>query len=185
MLRISLPALNLLLRILSAALIMILMRRKTLIDPMIESKRSKIASMERALEKLKIEVGALEQARVVVAAEPAPTRGRPKANGIEGKKRGRSISEGWKRTLAAIAVKGSGGATLDQIAELAAAHGIELKRSTLRAQMSNYVKRGYLGRTGEGNFFIGLRGLTVAGLQKVSGTSAQTDVPENGGFEKA
>ena len=168
-----------LLTILSAALNLIRMRRKTLIDPLIEAKRSKIASMERALEKLKIELAVLEQARVVVAAEP-PARSKPKANGPEPKKRGRSISEGWKRTLAAIALKGGDGATLNEIAGIAAAQGIELKRPTLRAQMSNYVKRGYLGRTGEGNFFIALRGLTVAGLQSVSGTPAQTGVPENG-----
>jgi len=159
-------ALNLLLRILSASLSMIPMRRKTPIDTLIESKRSKIASMERALEKLKIEVGALEQARTVVAAEPAPTRRPPtRSNGAEGtKRRGRSLSEGWKRVLAAIAHKGSGGASLDEISDLAVAQGIEIKRPTLRAQMSNYVTRGYLGRTGEGKFFIALHGLAVAGL---------------------
>jgi hypothetical protein len=154
-----------LLRILSAALNMILMRRKTPIDSLIEGKKAKIVSMERALEKLKIEVGALEQARTVVAAEPAPAR-RPRSNGThEPKRRGRSISEGWKRTLAGIALKTSEGASLDEISQIAAAQGIELKRPTLRAQMSNYVKRGYLGRTGEGKFFIALRGLAIAGLQ--------------------
>jgi hypothetical protein len=172
-------ALEMLLRILSAALNMILMRRKTLIDPMIESKRSKIASMERALDKLRIEVAALEQARTVMAAEPAPTR-RGRSNGIaaSGKRRGRSLSEGWKRVLAAIALKGADGASLDEISQFAVAQGIELKRATLRAQMSNYVKRTYLGRTGDGKFFIALNGLTVAGLQgppngetQVSGSS--------------
>lgn len=174
---------KMLLTILSAPLNMIPMRRKTPIDAMIEAKQSKIASMERAIAKLRIEVGALEQAREVVAAEPFPTRSSSRANGTqESKKRGRSLSEGWKRILAAIAHKGSNGASLDEIAMLCVANGIDLKRPTLRAQMSNYVKRGYLGRTGEGNFFIALRGLTVAGLQSVSGTPAQTGVPENGGL---
>jgi len=142
------------------------MRRKTPLDALIETKRSKIASMERALEKLKIEVGALEQARVVVAAEPSPVRSKARTNGTAGgKKRGRSISESWKRVLAAIAHKGAAGASLDEIYAICHAQDIELKRPTLRAQMSNYVKRGYLGRSGEGNFFIALAGLTVAGLQ--------------------
>jgi hypothetical protein len=156
---------------------MILMRRKTLIDPMIEAKRSKIAATERMLEKLKIELAMLEQARVVVAAEPAPSsRSRPRTNGAAtatGKKRGRSLSENWKRVLIAIASKGSSGATLDQIALFAAGQGIKPNRSALRAQMSNYVKGGYLGRTGEGNFFIALRGLSVAGLQAPASGDAQ------------
>lgn len=171
---------------------MIRMRRKTPIDSLIEAKQSKIASMERALEKLKIEVGALEQARTVVAAEPAPTRGRPRANGVPTgeKRRGRSLSEGWKRVLAAIAFKGADGCGLDEISAICVAQNIDLKRPTLRAQMSNYVKRGYLGRTGKGHFFIALRGLQVAGLEtppnaqvsgesrKETGTPAQTGAPE-------
>jgi hypothetical protein len=149
---------------------MILMRRKTPIDSLIDAKRSKIASMERALEKLKIEVGALEQARTVVAAEPAPSRGRSRTNGVAtGKRRGRSLSEGWKRVLAVIAQKGQDGASLDEIAAICAASNIELKRPTLRAQMSNYVKRTYLCRTERGNFAIALNGIHVAGLSNTDG----------------
>jgi hypothetical protein len=156
---------------------MIRMRRKTPIDSLIETKRSKIASMERAVEKLKIEVGALENARTIIAAEPAPSRSRSRANGpTTNKKRGRSISEGWKQVLAAIALKGNTGASLDEIAEYAVAQNIELKRPTLRAQMSNYVKRTYLGRTPEGNFFIALNGLTVAGLQSPPNQEADFSV---------
>ena len=80
------------------------------------------------------------------------------------KRRGRSISEGWKHVLATIAKSGNEGATLDEIFAWCGQFGIRLQRPTLRAQMSTYIKRGYLGRTGEGRFFIALHGLTVAGL---------------------
>jgi len=137
------------------------------IDRLIEAKEAKVASIERALEKLKIELSVLREARQAIAetATALSEPGAMEAAVIAEPRRGRSISEGWKRVLAAIAHKGSDGASLDEIAMLCIANGIDLKRPTLRAQMSNYVKRGYLGRTGEGNFFIALHGLTVAGLQ--------------------
>lgn len=159
------------------------------IDGLIEAAEAKAASLERALAKLQIELATLRKARDAVAEgdtiELLPS-GHDKPVVIEGK-RGRSLSEGWKRVLAAIAHKGrSDGIGLDQIHALCLANDIEIKRPTLRAQMSNYVKRGYLGRTGQGNFFIALRGLEVAGLQRppeVSGTPAQTSAPENGGVK--
>jgi hypothetical protein len=92
------------------------------------------------------------------------------------------LSADWKAVLRAIAARRNDGASLDEIEGFCRQNSISIKRPTLRAQMSNYVKRGYLGRTGEGRFFIALHGLTVAGLQgppEDSGTPAQTGVPEN------
>lgn len=153
------------------------------IDRLIEAKEAKIALAEKAIGKLRIEISALRQAREAVA-ESGEVVSRPngKAKSIEPRK-GRSISDAWKRTLAAIGLKYAVGASLDEIARFAAAQGIELKRPTLRAQMSNYVKRDYLERTGDGNFSITQRGAILAGLEgppEVSGTPAQTGAPENG-----
>ena len=142
---------------------------KNPIDRLIEAKEAKIASAERTIGKFKIEIAALREAKQAVSTTihaiiNAPPRKR------------RSISEGWKRVLAAIALKGADGCGLDEISAICVVQNIDLKRPTLRAQMSNYVKRGYLGRTGKGHFFIALHGLQVAGLEtppntQVSGES--------------
>jgi len=135
---------------------------KNPIDRLIEAKEAKIATAERSIGKLKIEIAALREARQAVTdgtkstSIPAPA--------LE-PRRGRSLSAQWKQVLTDIAHVGAGGADLDNILLLCERHNIHLKRPTLRAQMSNYVKRGYLGRTGEGKFFIALDGLRVAGLQ--------------------
>jgi hypothetical protein len=141
---------------------------KNPIDRLIEAKEAKIASAERSIGKLKIEVAALREAREAVAESGGST---PHPNGkakdvANERKKGRSISAQWKQVLTDIAHKGaSGGVSLDELELLCIEHDIDLKRPTLRAQMSNYVKRGYLGRTGEGKFFIALHGLQVAGLE--------------------
>jgi hypothetical protein len=139
---------------------------KNPIDRLIEAKEAKIASAERSIGKLKIEVSALREAREAVA-ENGPTlrmNVKMKAASTE-RKKGRSISSQWKQVLTDIAHKGAAGVSLDELELLCIEHDIDLKRPTLRAQMSNYVKRGYLGRTGEGKFFIALQGLRVAGLE--------------------
>jgi hypothetical protein len=179
---------------------------KNPIDRLIEAKEAKIASAERSIGKLKIEVAALREARDAVAES---ARAVPRANGEagetamdselmrlarslawreedkaepspDGRKKGRSISLQWKQVLSDIACKGDAGASLDEIELFCIERDIDLKRPTLRAQMSNYVKRGYLGRTGEGKFFITLHGVKVAGLatppsgdEQVSGESRE------------
>jgi hypothetical protein len=138
---------------------------KNPIDRLIEAKEAKIAAAERAIDKHKIELAVLREAREAVALErvenltdrttPSPANGDMLDTTP---RKGRSISEGWKRVLASIAKKSSGGADLDEILKFCADHGIQLQRPTLRAQMSGYVKRGYLGRTGDGKFFLALQG---------------------------
>ncbi len=190
------------LTILSAALNMWIMKRTIApLDDMIGTTRAKIARLEKtrekvdwAIEKLKIELGAFETARKVVdEAEfgptpsgcPTPAQFREGANGVVEfieKRRGRSLSAQWKQVLTAIGKIGESGADLDQVYGLCRDNGIELKRPTLRAQMSNYVSRGYLGRTGEGRFFLTVAGLDVAGLivpasARESGAPALTGAP--------
>jgi len=151
------------------------------IDRLIEAKEAKVVSAERSLDKLKIELAVLREAREVVA-ESTTTQPRAdgKARSAPMRKKGRSISAQWKLVLTDIAHKREGGADLDEIQKFCRHRGIDLKRPTLRAQMSNYVKRGYLGGTGDGRFFIALHGLQVAGLEtppngdtKVSGESRE------------
>jgi hypothetical protein len=55
------------------------------------------------------------------------------------------------------------GASADDIFAYCGAAGIELQRPTLRAQMSNYVARGYLKRTASGVFALTPEGAKVAG----------------------
>jgi hypothetical protein len=180
------------------------MTTKHPIDRLIEAKETKIAHAERTIGKLKIEVAALREAREAVAESVGAAR-RPNGDAGEtvgdtelmrlarslawreedkaeplpdGRKKGRSISAQWKQVLTDIAQKKSDGADLDEIEQFCRQRGIDLKRPTLRAQMSNYVKRTYLGRTGEGKFFIALNGLIVAGL--MSGPNANTTVSGEG-----
>lgn len=149
------------------------MKARNPIDRLIEAKEAKLASLDRAADKLKIELSALREARQAVADETPAANGKTQSSQSNEPRRRRSISGEWKAVLIDLAQKGNGGADLDQIADMCKRHGIELLRPTLRAQMSNYVKRGYLGRTGEGNFFIALAGLEVAGLHKASGESRE------------
>ena len=153
------------------------------IDRAIEAKLAKIANAERAISKLKIEVAALREVRDAVAdvVEKSSERIHAEASSQD-RRKGRSLSAQWKQVLSDIAQHKNDGADLDQIERYCRQRGIDLKRPTLRAQMSNYVKRTYLGRTGDGKFFIAMNGLIVAGLMPagVSGTPAQTGAPENG-----
>jgi hypothetical protein len=155
--------------LISYALIFILsgMRKKHPLDILIEAKRAKIASAERTLEKARIELATLEEARAAVIDHPIkPAVARAKANGSHPKgRRGRSLSETWKKVLSRIGAKGNLGASTDDIFAYCGAEGIELKRPTLRAQMSNYVKRGYLVRTSSGVFTLTSEGAKIAEME--------------------
>jgi hypothetical protein len=140
-------------------------RKTTPIDDLIDQQLQKMAVLENELEMLQIELVGLQKARAAIAGEPLtelPSDSKTIVQfGPEERRRGRSLSDGWKRVLAAIAVVGDKGASLDEIFSFCGAEGIQLQRPTLRAQMSTYVKRGYVGRTGEGKFFIALHGLNI------------------------
>lgn len=159
------------------------MKRPTALDLYIDKKRAEKAAAVRAyeeadqlIEKLNIEITALEQARGAInAATQKPQRPKAEASAVNGEsaasetKRGRSLSEPWKKVLARIGAKGDWPATIDEIADYCVAEGIELKRPTLRAQMSNYVgKHGYLRRASEGMFLLTQKGAKVAGVKLVS-----------------
>lgn len=156
------------------------------IDRLIQANEAKIASLERTVEKLRIELVALRKAREAVAESDADTAEQP-ANGHDTTpteaKRGRSLSANWKAVLRGIEDKGGHGADLDDIERLCRRQGIEIQRSTLRAQVWGYVnRRHYLKRNVHGRFVLDNNGLEVSGLAgKESGTPAQTGAPENGG----
>jgi hypothetical protein len=140
------------------------------IDRLIEAKEARIANAEKGIGKLKIEIAALREAREAMTGAPAEgSNGVAAPRSATGNRKGRSLSAQWKQVLADIAKKGSEGADLDEIERFCRQRGIDLKRPTLRAQMSNYVKRAYLGRNENGKFFIALNGLTVAGLNPLEG----------------
>jgi hypothetical protein len=169
-----------LLTILSAALNLRLMRQKHPLARMIEEKRAAIAKIERNLERLKIEVATLEKARAAMADTPAkPNRMRAaaKANGdaTAERRRGRSISAPWKRVLAEIGLAGQDGASIDYIADVCEQNGIQIKRPTLRAQMTNYVhKQGYLSRPTKGVFVLTPKGAKIAGVKMDTGDGRET-----------
>jgi hypothetical protein len=161
------------------------MKRPTPLDLYIDKKKAEKAAAVRAyeeadqlIERLKIEIAALEQARGAInAAAQKPQR--PKeasgffmtSDSVSETKRGRSLSAPWKRVLAEIGLAGDDGASIDFIAEVCKNEGIKLKRPTLRAQMSNYVsKHGYLARPQKGVFTLTPKGAKVAGVQKEAGT---------------
>ena len=58
-----------------------------------------------------------------------------------------------------------GEADLDRILTLCKAAGLDTERQTLRSQMANYVKRGYLDRPREGVFRLTAEGSKVAALK--------------------
>jgi hypothetical protein len=121
---------------------------------------------DQLIEKLGIEINALERAYSAIrAADEKPQRSKSTRKGGKNAptKRGRSLSSGWKAVLVGLSVMGARGASLDEIASLCEKGGISLKRPTLRAQMSNYVKAGYLERVEFGRFSVTLAGLEVAG----------------------
>jgi hypothetical protein len=158
------------------------MAKQNPIDRLIEAKEARIANAERGIGKLKIEIAALREAReaMSVPAEIGNGTAAPK-HPVGERRKGRSLSAEWKQVLSDIAKKGKEGADLDEIERFCRRRGIVLKRPTLRAQMSIYVKRAYLGRNANGKFFIALNGLTVAGLNPLEGNQ---QIPGNVG-EKA
>jgi len=166
---------NTLLTILSAALNIQIMRQKHPLARMIEEKRAAIAKIERNLERLKIEVATLEKARAAMADQPSRPDHRPKGNGAShgGRRRGRSLSSTWKNVLSRIGAKGVLGSSIDDVYAYCGAEGIELKRATLRAQMSNYVKRGYLDRAQTGVFTLTSEGAKIAGVKTDTGESRE------------
>lgn len=125
---------------------------------------------DQLIEKLMIEIAALERAYSAIR-EAAEKPQRPKASGGDSTattKRGRSISESWKQVLFHISQKKQDGASIDEIYAFCKAEGIELKRPTLRAQMSNYVnKHGYLASTVRGRFEITPKGREIAETVKI------------------
>jgi hypothetical protein len=175
--------------------------RKDPIEALIDEKRAQINAAVKTLEdadqlieRLKIEIEALCQARGAInRAKQKPPRPQAGAfttgNGqddVPEVKRGRSLSESWKKVLARIGAKGAFGASIDDIAAYCLAEDIKLKRPTLRAQMSNYVaKHGYLARPAEGVFTLTPEGAKIAGVkigtdgrQKEAGNPALTGFPE-------
>ena len=162
---------NALLTILSARSILSGMRQKHPLDPMIEAKRASVARLERTLEKLRIQIATLEKAREVVIDQPARHKTNGAARAPSEGRRGRSLSRTWKNVLGRIGTKGNLGASIDDVYAYCGAEGIELKRPTLRAQMSNYVKRGYLDRTSTGVFMLTHEGAKIAGSKTDTGES--------------
>ncbi len=141
---------------------------------LIAVKHAEIREAERALEKLRIELAALEQAHAAVSDL---TMGSRLLHGQKSRK-GRSLSERWKRVLLTLRPYGEAGATSDEIAGVCAAEGIKIERHTLRSQMTNYVKRGYLERPRDGVFRLTSEGARAAGVQ--SWTGVENAPPEPG-----
>jgi hypothetical protein len=141
------------------------MARRTPIDHLIETKRNKIAAAERALDKLRIELTTLQQARDAFTADPGgkrpPSRSRSNGRHLEPRRR-RGISDAWKRVLVCIDLKGTEGATTKEIAAFCAREGIEITRPSLRAQTFAYVKNGLLERVATGVFRLTTRGTEIA-----------------------
>lgn len=138
------------------------------LDSLIAAKRAEVVDAERVLERLRIELTTLERAHAAVAETPAQRRRNGRQRG-KGSGRGRSLSEGWKTVLFSIASHGAAGATSDQIQGYCVAAGIKIERDTLRGQMSNYVKRGYLERPQDGVFRLTAKGAAAAGMKSWTG----------------
>lgn len=141
------------------------------LDGLLAAKRKDVADAEQALAKLKIELATLEQAHA--AAEP---RGRRAAR-TKGRK-GRPLSENWKRVLRAISSAKESGAKLDDIEKMCAAEGIKINRATMRGQLANYVNRGLVERVHEGFFRLTIEGARAAGMESWSGVE---NAPLTGG----
>jgi hypothetical protein len=185
---------------LCAMLILRDMVRKTPIDALIDAKLEELAALDNSREILQIELNALMSARAAITGEVTLEEVTSGASSVRRgssadseKKRGRSLSDNWKQVLAAIGEKGPEGADLDQIFRFCGEHGIELQRPTLRAQMSGYVKRGYVSSNGNGRFFIAHLGACMVNQAKADaqinghskgkkeiGTPALTGVPSKG-----
>jgi hypothetical protein len=133
----------------------------------LQAAREAYEAADQLTEKLAIEISALERAYWATkeATSPKPRRPKKEGQGSDAEtKRGRSISEQWKKVLFHISQKPDGAATIDEIYSFCKREGIVLKRPTLRAQMSNYVnKHGYLASTMiRGRFEITKKGREMA-----------------------
>ena len=143
------------------------------VDGLVDAKRQAIAEAERALDRLHIELATLEQARNAVAPLTKRRGVRQKGNG----RRGRSLSEVWKKVLQAIGARGDAGATNDEVVAFCTASGITVQRHTLRSQLANYVRRGWLDRPNEGKVRLTPAGAKIAGAP----ANRDKDAPLSGG----
>jgi hypothetical protein len=130
------------------------------LDKLISEARDDIAQAERTLERARDRLMTLQIARDAVGDLTMPARRRNSRQRIGGTRRQRSLSAGWQVVLRAIGRKGE--ADLDFILGLCGAAGLEITRESLRSQMFNYVKRGYLDRVREGVFQLTIEGRKVA-----------------------
>jgi hypothetical protein len=154
------------------------------LDKLISDAREKIARVEREffrvereLERARDQLATLEMARKAVGDLAAPSRS-PRRNGRQQRagRRTRALSEGWQKVLRAIGREGE--SDLDRIVGYCTEAGLEIERQTLRSQMANYVKRGYLDRPREGVFRLTTEGGKAAGLLMPVEAGAP---PESGG----
>ncbi|MGH7038281.1 MAG: hypothetical protein ACREE1_09100 [Stellaceae bacterium] len=131
------------------------------LDKLITEARDKLARAERDLNNARVELDALERARAAVGEVAAPARRR---NGRQqpAARRKRSLSKGWQEVLRAIGRQGE--SDLDRILAFCGEAGLSVERDTLRSQMFNYVKRGYLVRPREGVFRLTAEGAKIANV---------------------
>lgn len=132
------------------------------LDKLIAEARDRLAKAEREAQDARIEIAALEKAKAVIG-QPA-TAGRHRNDQPRTtRRRNRALSEGWRDVLVAIG-RDEAGATLDQIHNYCRDVGLNIERQTLRSQMANYVRRGYLERPQEGVFSLTEAGNEAAGI---------------------
>ena len=126
------------------------------IDALIKNKLAEIDEGEKKIDRRKIELATLRQAR-----EAVPDPGNKRRNSRT--KRQRSLSGNWKRVLTFIAHKAHEGASIDEIIQFGNRASLNIHRETLRSQMSIYSKSGFVQRVKPGVFaFSAPGGLALA-----------------------
>lgn len=131
-------------------------------DSLIRDRQAKLEKHLAQVELLKAEIKALQEAQAMFKnGRPVKTRG----------KRNRPLDEKWATILKFIGKKGS--ASLDEIMNTYD-FIYDLNKDTLRGQMANYHKNGWVERVSDGIFQ-----LTDSGAQKCG--YAQKESPPAGG----
>lgn len=146
----------------------------TTIDDLIARYTRKIQKAERDIELAQVKIQALEEAKALIKGQddaPATTVLQTNAG-----RRGRPMSTAWRDGLKFMARRPDRTASIDQLSHYMEQAGHEMRRNSLRAQLSIYTNsRGWLERAGDGLYRITNSGLAEIGFEPEDGKTVYTD----------
>ena len=130
----------------------------------LQSRRADLARRERELQIDEAKLTGLQEALALIGGSAIPTQDVDGTSDIEMDNTiGQRMSPKWRTLLTLLKGAFPHGVGLDQIRIWAAQPEISVADPSLRAQLSNYVKVGFIDRVGPAEYRIGMPGAEVLG----------------------